>query len=230
MTARTTIRFGVLGAVAVVSLSACGSGGNGFADKSAKTIVDAAVKDTTSLSSVTMSGTVTSDGKQNDIRLSSDTKGNCAGTLGIGGGHADVVATGGTSYIHGDEAFWRSAAGSAADQIIGLLGDKWAKLPGGAGFGDACDLDTMFQQLDDIKGTLSNGGTGKVGGKDAQEIISKKSGSTTHAWIATDGKHYLLKVEKTGDDAGTLTLSGFDEPVKADVPDAQDVVDLTSLG
>lgn len=231
MTRPSKVGMSLVGSLAVLSLVAgCGSSSSGFSKESAKSIVNAAVKDTKALKAVKISGSITSSGQQTTIDLSTDTDGKCSGTVGVGGAKADVVASGGVSYIHGDEAFWRTAGGTSADQIIQLLGDKWAKLPGGSGFGDACDLDSMFDELGDIKGTLSKGDTGKVGGKDAQEIISKTDKGTTHAWVSTEGKHYLLKVTKTGDDAGTLTLSDFNKPVDAKIPAATDVVDLSSLG
>jgi hypothetical protein len=55
-------------------------------------------------------------------------------------------------------------------------------------------------------------------------------GDITHAWVATEGKHHILKLEGEGDEPGSLTFSGFDEPVDADAPPADEVVDLSQQG
>jgi hypothetical protein len=226
----------IVGAAVALSLSACGSdGGDDFADQSAATIMDQAEKDTKALKSVTVVGTVTQDDGTLDIDLSADDKGTCTGTLGIGGGEAEVLSVGDAVYIRGDEAFWRSSAGDSADQVMALLGDKWAKLPQGQkdSFDELCDLDQLFDDdEDDDKKKYTKGEVTTVGGKDALEILVKEDGEDdTRAWIATEGKHYLLKIEQTGgDEPGSMELSDFNEPVDAEEPAEDEYVDLSAAG
>ena len=50
------------------------------------------------------------------------------------------------------------------------------------------------------------------------------------AWIATEGKHYILKLEVTdGEEPGTITFSEFNEDVDVEAPAEDEVIDLTSV-
>ena len=64
-----------------------------------------------------------------------------------------------------------------------------------------------------------------VDGENAVEVITKDGEETTTALVATEGEHYILKVtNEGGDEPGSFTLGGFDEPVDAEAPD--DAVEL----
>jgi hypothetical protein len=226
------IGIGLAGVAAAVSLTACGSdAGDDFAGQSATKIMDQAEKDTKALKSVTLSGTITQDDGKLAIDISADDDGTCSGTMSIGGGKAEVLNVDGASYLRGDEAFWRSTTGDSADQVVALLGRKWAKLPAGNdSFSEFCDLDKVFED-DGDKETYTKGKVTKLAGKDAIEIVAKDDKGTKHAWVATEGKHYLLKVDITsGDEPGSMRLSDFDKPVDAKAPAEDDFVDLGALG
>ena len=225
---------GLVAAMAAASLSACGSSaGEDFADQSANKIMKQAEKDTKSLKSLTLVGTIKQDDGTLKIDLSADKSGNCAGTMGIGEGKADVLSIDGASYIRGDEAFWEASAGDSAQQVQALLGDKWAKLPpGNDDFSSLCDVDKLFDDEGDTKETYTKGKTSTVGGKKAVEIVVHKKGEDAlHGWVATEGKHYLLKVEqKGGKEPGVFELRDFNDPVDAEAPAEDEFVDLDKLG
>jgi hypothetical protein len=230
-------RFGVglAGAVVAASLSACGSdAGEEFADQSAAKIMDQAEKDTKSLKSLTLAGSITKGDGRLEIDLSADDGGDCAGTMGIGVGKAEVLRVDGASYIRGDDAFWRESAGESAAQVQALLGEKWAKLPAGDDdFSALCDVDKLFDDdLNDAKESYTKGTVATLGGKRAVQIIVKKEGEDpTNAWIATEGKHYLLKVEqKGGDEPGSFEMRDFNDPVNAEAPAEGEYVDLDNVG
>lgn len=227
-------------ATALLGAAACGSsnadgGDSDFADQSASDIKDAAIKDMKTVTSLTMDGTIKEKGQELSLTLSSDTDGTCAGEITQGGGTAQFIGGDGT-FLKGDEAFWTNTVGGAqqAQQILALVGDKWAKVPAeaGASFESFCDLDNLledFTKEDDSK--VQKGDTEEVDGQDAVIIEGKSdSGDPTKAWIAVDGKHHILKLQGEGDTSGSFTFSEYDEPVKADAPASNEVVDLSQQG
>lgn len=236
-------------AALAMSLSSCGSGdddksgagdkpdaGAEFAAQTVKEITAQSEKDMKALTSLTMAGTITQDDGELELDLSFDTDGNCAGSMGMQGGTAEVVSVDGASYLRGNEAFWRATAGDSAEQVMAVLGDRWAKLPAGSeDFSEFCDLDSLLDEFDDdsddSKETVTKGKVATVDGQDAVEIVTKDEDGTTHAWVATEGKHYIIKLEHTGEDEpGVMSFSDFDEPVDAEAPAEDEVVDMSDLG
>ncbi len=231
MTRSSAIRGAVVAALLAGSLAACGSSGDDFASKAPKDIVTTVVAQMKALKSVKLSGSITSGGQSLAIDLAADTAGTCSGTLGIDGGTAQLLAVGGASYLKGDAAFWHGAAGSSGDQVLALLGSKWAKMPTSSDFSQICNLTKLFSKIGDVKGSLSKGATTTINGAKALEIISTDKDGTSHVFVALDGKHYILRAtESAGSEPGTLTLSQFDVPVDAKAPASTDAVDLGALG
>jgi hypothetical protein len=233
MPRRSTIGTALLGALVTLSVGACGSdAGDEFEEQSARKIMEQAEKDTKSLKSVRLVGSIPRGDGTLEIDLSADEDGNCSGILTVAGGTADVLSIGGASYIRGDEAFWRASTGASADQVLAVLGDKWAKLPAGDdSFSEFCDIDNVFAG-DDAAEKYTKGEVGTVAGQEAVEILVEEEGEgTRHAWVSTDSKHYVLKVEQVGgDEPGTFQLGDFNEPVDAVEPAEGEYVDLGSLG
>ena len=219
-----------------LALAACGSdgdGGNDFADGSVDEIKEAAIADMKALESMTLDGSLTQEGEELGMTLSMDTAGNCLGTISQGGGTAEFIGTGGVSFVKGDETFWRVSTDPAkADAIVKLVAGKWVKLGTDAsGFSELCDLDSFIDDLADEDDPDDAGKEYKVGdettvdGENAVEVISTKDDETTTALVATEGEHYILEVtNEGGDEPGSFTLGGFDEPVEAEAPD--DAVEL----
>ena len=228
-----------LATTVVLGASACGSkddgGSDGFTDKSAEDIKNAAIDDMKDVTSLTMEGTITSDGKEQKLKLSSSTDGTCAGEITVSGGTAQFIS-GEESFLKGDDAFWNGVAGSpaAAQQILALVGDKWAKVPPGqGGFDSFCDLDNMLEDFtkDDSDGDVKKGDTDDIDGKEAIELTGKTDdGDTSHAWVATEGDHFILKLEAEGSQPGSFTFTDYNEPVDADAPPSEQVVDLSQRG
>jgi hypothetical protein len=232
-TARLTglLALGLLAA----GLTGCGSDddtSDGFVDQDVDKIQEQVFDDMHSASSLTMSGTATNDDSEISLELSSDTDGNCTGTVSMGQGSSDFIRADGATFIRGDEEFWRATAGAQADDVLSVVGSKWAKLPGGDNqFAEFCDLDNFLEQLEsgDDKGA-EKGETTEIDGEEALEITFKEDGGTTHVWVATEGKHYILKFNNDGEEPGEFTFSDFDEPVDAEAPDESEYVDLSKLG
>ncbi|MGL5808960.1 MAG: hypothetical protein ACRCYQ_03345 [Nocardioides sp.] len=224
-------------AAMALALTGCGSGGdekdksdtNGLEAKSASTILEEAVDAMNSLESVRLSGSVNAGGGPNEIDFVLTKAGACQGTVSSDAGTAEVIQADGESFIKADRGFWEAAAGAgSADQILQLVGDKWAKAPNGeSGFEAFCDLDTLLEDLDG-EADGEKGKVTEVGDTKAIKVADEKGEAT--AWISLEGKPYILKVEATGDDEGTLTFSDFDQQTTVEAPADGEVVDLANPG
>lgn len=225
-------------ATALVGVAACGSGdsdgGDDFTDQSATEIKDATIKDMKAVKSLTMDGTVEQGGQEIKLNLSADTDGTCAGEISQQGWTAEFIG-GDETFIKANEDFWRSNFGANADQILALVGDKWAKVPeeAAASFDSFCDLDSFISEFtkDDDDSDVKKGDTDEVDGEDAIIIEgTTDDGDPSKAWIAVDGKHRILKLEGEGDAKISFAFTDYDEPVDADAPPSDEVVDLSQQG
>ncbi|MFD3332487.1 hypothetical protein ACFWV1_07525 [Streptomyces sp. NPDC058700] len=215
-----------------------------FAGLTADAIADKAVATTKTATAFRMNGTGKTDGEEMTVDFSVNDKGNCKGSMQAPkGGKAEVIGTGGVSYMKGDDAFWRSTGGeegASADEsgaMSALLKGRWLKMPAGTGEDDPaafCDLKTIVKDMDEEtprKG-LTRGADADVDGKPAVTLTKKGTkGETTTFYVAKDSaKPYVLRVVETGGkEPGTVTLSDFDKPVTATAPPADQVVDMEQL-
>lgn len=212
-----------------------------WVDQDPETLLSDIQDSTGSLNSLRVQGMVSENGEETKLNLALNTDGNCEGTVGVQGGTAQLISVDGVDYLKGDEEFWKASAGgdqAQADQIIGLLGDRWAKVPassGGSGFGEVCDLDNFLADFTSGSGgDYTVGETSEVDGIPAVELVEDNAvtGEKTTAVVGTeDGKHYILALSSEGGDSpGEITFSEFDEPVQAKAPAPGDVLDLDALG
>jgi hypothetical protein len=201
-----------------------------FAEQDANAIKDAVVTDMQSLTSMTMSGAITSRGDQLEVDLVITTDSTCSGTMGIGGGVAQILAVDGTSYLKGDQAFWTATGGPQGAAVLETIGDKWAQLPSGSSFESFCDLDALLDQFDEEKPgtTVTKGEVGELAGEPTVQLITEEKGGTTTTWVTTGEQHYIIQIERVGgDQPGTITLSEFNEPLDVTAPTAEEIFDLS---
>jgi hypothetical protein len=235
----TRIGLAVAGIGIAAALTGCGgsdgSDGDDFTDQSGEKIASAAKKAMGGLDAVKVSGTITTSGQEVTIDVQTNDQGDCTGSIGSGGGTADLLGTGGDVWFKPDEAFWRANAGDTADQIVAAVGDKWVVVPaGGGGFDEFCDVDKLLDELidsDDDEGkTYTAKDVEEVDGQDAVPIQQKDDDGTSVGYVLVDDPHYLVKIEKTeGEDTGKVTFSDFDEDVDVEAPAEDEIVDLDNL-
>jgi hypothetical protein len=199
-----------------------------FARQTVAEIRSATATDMANIESVTITGDVPEQELTFTVSLDSD--GNCTGDIEAGGGKGSVVESASGSFVTGDELFWNAFVGpEKAAQMIAVAEDAWVRTPREAGyFLPQCDFKVIVPTLTtgDAK-AATKGEESEVDGESAVAISSSEGGVTSTAWIATDAPHHLLKLTtKGGKDAGTFTLSGFDEPVDAALPADAKVIDL----
>ena len=215
-------------------LSACG--GSDFTDQSGQEIADASKKAMGDLDSVKVSGKITTDGQEVTIDVQTNDDGDCTGSIGTGGGTAELLGVGGDIWFKPDEAFWRASAGDTADQIISVVGDKWVVVPtSGDGFDEFCNIDDLLDEL--VKSEKEDGDkytakdTEKVDGDEAVPVEhTSEDDGTSVGYVLVDEPHYLVKIEKTdGDDNGSVTFSDFNAKVEVEAPAEGDAIDLDNL-
>lgn len=220
------------GAAALVLLAGCGGG---FADEPADTIVKAAAEDMKKLESVRMAGDIATEGQKISIDMQVASGGACQGSLSMMGGTAELISTGDETWFKPDDAFWEATAGAQADQVKTMVGDKWVVMPPGqSDVAQLCDLDQLLEQIDSKDGIEDpkKGETEDVDGEEAVVVEGKtEEGDPLKAWVATEGEHYILKMEVTqGEEPGAITFSEFDEDFEVKPPADDEVVDFSQMG
>lgn len=199
-----------------------------FARQTVAQIRTASATDMDNIESVTITGDVPEQEMKFTVSLDSD--GNCAGDIEAGDGKGRVVEAASGSFVTGDELFWNAFVGpEKAAQMMAVAEDAWVRTPRGAGyFLPQCDFKVIIPTLNSGSAkSVTKGKESEIDGEPAVALTSSEDGVTSTAWIATDAPHYLLKLTtKGGKDAGTFTLSGYDEPVDAALPADAKVIDL----
>ena len=213
------------------SSGSSGASGSDFSQESATDILKAAATDMQALKTVRMAGQIEASGQQIGFDLQLTTQGDCQGTFEVGDGSAQIIASGGDSWMKPDDEFWTMQAGGQATQIEGLVGDKWVAIPADSSLSSVCDLDGFLAKIKDPgNGKASSStvvGTDTVAGQNAVQVRDTGQGDDkTDGWVSTDDPHYLLKLEVAGSSGGTVTFSDFDSDVTIKAPDPSDVVDL----
>jgi hypothetical protein len=232
----TSSRIRAVAALSVLVLAAgCGGkddGDSAFAKQSGDKVAAASKSDMKSLDQVKFSGEITSDSEKVTLDIQADSKGDCTGSIGLGGGSAEILAKDGTNWFKPDEDFWRTNAGDSADAIIQAVGDKWV-LDTESNFSQFCDLDAFFDNLfkdDKGAGPYKTTGTEEIDGKEVVKVEQSDDEGTATGYLLVDGKHYLVKLERTeGDQPGHVEFTDFNQDFDVTAPADDDVVDLSSL-
>ncbi len=163
-----------------------------------------------------------------DLRLVGSDLG---GLLSVDGTSVEMLSVGGQQYIRPDAKFWQQNADSpdAAENIVKLMGDKWAKVPSGnKDFADMFGVASVDKLLKP-DGSLTKGETQDIDGVKTIGLVdgSAKGGTI---YIATTGEPYPIRLQSKDATEGQITFSDFGatfDDVQAP-PEAQ-VVDLEKL-
>jgi hypothetical protein len=238
MTSSRVRAVAALSVVGVLLLSAgCGGsdddgGDSDFAKQSGDKIAADAKADMKGLDEVKFSGEITSDGDKITLDVQASSAGDCTGSIGLGGGAAEILAKDGKNWFKPDEAFWRANAGDSADAIISAVGDKWV-LDTDSNFSQFCDLDAFFDNLfksEDDAEKYKTTGTEEIDGDKVVKVEQSDDKGSSVGYVLIEGDHYLLKLERTeGDEPGRLEFSDFDKEFDVTAPADEDVIDLSTV-
>ncbi|MFD4478557.1 hypothetical protein ACFWPU_20960 [Streptomyces sp. NPDC058471] len=251
---RTTLAAVCLAAAAAVGLTACGTETGGskkaegkvtekkeagpFPGMSGPDIVDKAVKATTGATSLRVKGSVPDESGTVELDMAFDTKGQCAGTMGMGGeGSLDLITTARTVYMKYDEKFLRAQGKGepAADTqaAVDMLADRWVKTSAtgddAKDLASFCDLDVLLADFKDVNSAARRGKTATVDGTPALTLTENDGTDRYTLYVAAEGKPYLLKVvNETAKSPETLTFGDYDKPVDVTRPTG-DIMDIDKL-
>ena len=204
-----------------------------FADQEPTEILRAAEKEMKVLDTVRIAGNVVEGGERIGVDLTITSTGDCAGTIAVGGGSAQLRRIGADTWFKADEDFW--IASTDADQgpfIASAVGDRWVLFPPQEAeeFASVCDLDELLEATSSTM-AVQTLGTGSVDGQDVVKVDTGEttsSGEPSVASVAVGEPHYILRLD--GGSEGSFGFSAFDEPFTTEAPPSSDVFDLAGLG
>ena len=209
----------------------------GFAEQSAEEILREAEKEMKVLDTVRLAGMVTSDdGQDFDLDMTISSRGDCTGTMGVGGGSAELLRVDGETWFKPDRGFWEAVAegqdDAAIDLIVSLQGDDWVVVPpeDATDFENFCDLDELLEEDESSSSDASSCARTAPRSSTAQpvvKVVGEEPDGEVASYVSLSEPHYIVRIESP--DGGAFDLSGFDEPLDAEAPDASDVTDLSSL-
>ncbi|BAU83779.1 lipoprotein [Streptomyces laurentii] len=212
-----------------------------FGDMTGTAIADKAFAATRDAGSLTMDVSMhLSDGRVK-AKISTDHEGRCAGTVQDGGaGAADLIRTADkTSYVRFDERLIKEQVkGESADvqaAVMKELKGRWMKVdpkdPDLKDMVEVCELRQVLADFETSTAGTVKGGETTLDGRKALMLTQRDGSEKSTAYVATEGKPYLLKITVTGGkEPGSLTFSDYDKPVKAEAPAKKDMVDEAALG
>ncbi|MFD9905460.1 hypothetical protein [Streptomyces sp. NPDC059063] len=218
-------------AAAVIGLTGCSSDDGDkdpFKGMSADKIAKKASEASKDAGSFRAKGEGKKDGKAIEIDFSVASSGDCKGTMGSDTeGRAQFLAVGKTTYVKGDDKFWKNTTGGAGAGE--LLKGRWMKSPKGDGGDSPCQSEDMFKS-DKLKGMKREKDT-EVDGKKAAVLTKKKGAETKTFYVAMEGKPYFLKAVTTGgDEPATMYFTDYGKTIEVKAPPADETVDPDKLG
>lgn len=213
--------------VALVALSSCGgSSSNSIASKSAEQIVSESKVAADAATSVHVSGSLQSGGTPVTLDLNLVAGKGARGEISQNGASFKLILVGGTAYISGSPAFYRSLGGTAAAQ---LFEGKWLKASATTGefasFSQLADMRKLIDTTLTGHGALAKGATTVVNGQTAIAVTDTSKNGTLY--VVTTGKPYPIELSKGGSESGKISFDRWDQAVAIAAPAAS--VDLAAL-
>jgi hypothetical protein len=231
---------GAAKASASPSASATGSKQTPTADLPAGTVLQRARAAGAAATSFTMAFTDTPDPADPDqlpltAHLSWDRAGHCVGQVSLTGrGSAELLVSGGTTWLKPDARFARAEFGAAG---AAMLAGKYLKGPTtDRHFADVsmttdeyqknlCQAGVVTLSIPDEDDQLSTKvGPATVGGVPTVDILPDGKG-TTDTFIAAEGTPYVIQSGKQGG----IAFTGYGKPVAFQLPPANQTVDVSRL-
>jgi hypothetical protein len=234
--------------VSCLAVAACGSStASGAAAPSASSTVDPlaslsaakvnaeAIADAEAAPSLTIDGTASQSGKTETIDLGIKRGAGCTGTIGMGGGASmKLIVIGKTVYFLGNDQFWKSEGGSAADTsaAIALIDGRYLEVPASdknvSQLAGVCSVSSLMTSdstaVPDAKGPVTTlNGTRVV-------PVKLSDGSTDYVTDTSKPEFVEAFAPKgTHGGAGKASLS-VGAPVRLTAPPPSQVIDGSKLG
>ena len=226
-----------LAAVAVacmagLAVTACGGGGDPLASMSAKQVLTKAVGNLKAAPTFGLSGNVSETGGDYTLNLDYKRAAGCTGKITQAGkGSFTLVVIGTTAWVQPDDTFWRTYAGSNAQQAIALFHGRYLKgsttNSNVASLTKLCDVNSLASQLslptDVVKGKVTT-----VGGRQVMPLTDKAKGGTLYV-TDTSSPQVVELVNTTAGNSGKVTFT-MGQPVTLIAPPASESIDGSSFG
>jgi hypothetical protein len=185
---------------------------------SAKVLYQQMRKSVAAANSVRIKGAVTDSGTKLTIDVAGDRDGtNARALVNDGTGEAELLTTGGNTYVKADAAYW-TKNGSAA--LAKVAAGRYVKIPAGSGVADGLKvsklLDGVFTDLP-LAGALQKVVVTDLDGAPAYLLTDRIGSGDGKIYVSADGKSNLLRLVSTKGSAGSLAFSDWNavRPVKA---------------
>lgn len=185
------------------------------------------------LDSVRIAGTVVDAGDLLKVDLTITSRGDCDGTIRVGGGKAQLRRVGPQTWFQANEKFWIASTDATQGPVIAaLVGARWVEFPGeeAASFDDVCDLDELLESTNDAV-VGDNLGLGTVAGREVVQVDTGDAaagGDSSVAAVSVAEPHYILELD--GGPDGSFRFSEFDESPPIEPPAPGDIFDLEGFG
>lgn len=216
-----------------MAVVACaGSSGDPLASTSAKQVLTKAISNLKAAPTFGLSGNLTDSGGHTTVDLKYKHGTGCKGTIAVAGkGSFALVVIGTTAWVQLDDTFWRTYAGSNAQQAIALFHGRYLKgsttNANVASLTQLCDVNSLASQLsvptDVVKGKVTT-----LGGQQVLPLIDKAKGGTLYV-TDTSSPQVVQVVNTTAGESGKITFT-MGNPVTLTAPPASQTIDGSSFG
>lgn len=196
-----------------------------------------AVKNTTSMR---LTGTANSEGRQVEADLAMDVRGSCHGTVGNSLGTMDIIKKGSLVHVKAGEDYWRATfsrgmTAEKTEEMVAHFKGRWIKPPRMMSeiLGRVCNgLDALVGRLGHPvpDGSVTREADTTLGGRPVAVLTERTATESTTVYIAKEGKPYLLRARIAGgNEPVDLTFTDHNKPVDTTPPPPDQVLDPTTL-
>ncbi|MEW2069304.1 hypothetical protein [Streptomyces sp. NPDC007346] len=233
---------GAMAVALTVAGGAVAQADDDIASLSAEQIADRSRDALLGVSSLHLSvrGDLDGSGEGMSVDLTLDRDGNCAGGVDMGDdGSVEIVKRADDVWLKPDKAFWETHVPTGGSTFDTILDGRYMKAkaddPRLLTVTEICDLDTYRKLITDNadaagRGTLTKGRETEVNGAPVVPVTRARGDERVTVYVATEGEPYPVRITVRGTgEEGAVSFSGFDRPVPAETPSADETVDVTAL-
>jgi hypothetical protein len=201
------------------------SPGAGAASANAKQLVESAIANTKTATSVEVVGNVITASQTIGLNVRASNADQGEGTLTINGAAVQIVRVGSTVYFSADAAFWTQNAGASAASYA----NQWVSTPAsgadGKSFSEFLGTTALFGQIfsgnEVSQSTFTEGKNTSVAGVPVVSITAtnKKGGASGIVDVSRTGTPYIIELTKTSKTGSSrLVFSAYNKPVHVKAP------------
>jgi hypothetical protein len=236
----------VLATAIALSAAACGSSGSATSGTSSLSgtpdqIVQKAVNDLKTATSLQISGNVVSSGTNIKIDLTDVAAKGCQGTLELASsasstgstalsGTADLVEVDSTVYLKLNQGFFKNLG--LPSSLFSEVTGKYIKVTSKselASFAQLCDASTLANGFDkEVTGFVKDG-TATIDGQATEGFRQPSHAGSGIVYISESSTPEIVRLQGTGSE-GQVNFTNYNAPATITAPPASDVIDGSQFG